>query len=1341
LSLPAAKKRFPVITLLILAAAGTALGLGHDSHGVVLVTLALSTIALIIFGERFAIDEALESRSIPGRDAFLPLIALSISVFLGAVSPATIPLVFSQKIDIICLILSFAIVSEGIARSGYFAFAANIIVAKCHGNTTRLILYLYILASILAYFTSNDIVILVLTPVLFSICVNARITNARLLLLAEFMAANTMAMGTMIGSPTNIIFGNALNMSYVDYLFMMVLPSLLCAVMGLVVIDWINRQSRPGSDGLFVKRWAFEDTYRVPAAARHSNFTPAMKTWLIVFSCDVVLLAVVSSFHRSLLWAAIPIAATAIYFLYSGMREDSDSPEKAAQDIRNILRSLPYSILFFGTTFFAFSYEISRLGFTQDVVLPFVKAHLLDDVVHASFGTILVTVGIVNSINDLPAAALLSDILKHLDAQGGFNEYLRFVVMQSIMVGLNIGCYVTPVGALAGLMWFNIIRREERKQMQRDSLQNAAKAALENAGMAAKAAAPKLLTPSRGDMILYGLLHFAFVTLVLGFLLPFFVHIVDMLVSSPNVANETSMPDLIAIRGRLPYIGIAVLGTVYMLARAAMLRSGVLLGHLREVFVVMTRITIWTMRNRMLYLAILGSVILSMASGVLFWAETTHERIFGTAEGSKALFDSLSSFFIWAMVFSGAGLSDAYKCHSALGMALTSIMPVLVIGGIVMIAQLSSEKTIKDLARRMAIGEIPGHRIVIVNFQGCFEKLVTTMLSNRSATVLLLCDQKDFDRASSFSARMDQNAWSACRTYAAVKHADAAYTIQEYGIETADEIYLLSDGTQAGEYDKIRYLARLDSAFNDILKAMTEGLEAALREGAISQEQVGGISDLRGIPKIFVETLSERYNGIMQKASSPLFLNSTVNTMFDGDIADLLMSDIDASLDSLNRYYRLGAPPPPHLFRDGKSPLSRYVLRGFALDDEGRALFRAHFAGPQGPEGSRDAVAAAFNPTLVRLTVGENTRGSGYLDGKERKPVDPAALFGIGTDIAGTHVLLSTSAAALSMQPVAVDRVVLKRPAGESAGRAAGVPDSGYRVFVFNLSPTAQVFVRQMLRLFEGEKHPRIVLLCASADGVPEDIRNSTAVHLLPSPEASEMARLICPRLAEWKDAKDKGFSPLLRKGDRLYGFYESANSEESTRAVDFIDQLDTRLQQLALDAAAEGVETPVSHPDVYIAMGVEGVESRLMLRNFFIDKLIDISIPRISYLETIAKIFHRAMSEKTLAADVQDTVFNFRRAAEIAAYLCHYTVEFAEDMRLRDDSGTEIRVLGKSLAEAAAETRAYSMPPMQLFARVRVASEPRGVSRHSGRSFCLVEVDEQEPIARGDLLIYMPKI
>ena len=457
------KLRFPIITLILFVMACLGLYFSEGNPSYIIITLGITTIGLIIFGERYAFDHLLEKSGIPGREAWFPVIAVLLSLYLGAVPQETIWHVVQDKSDIIALILSFAIISDGIAQSGYFSFAAYKIVQKCRGNTTRLILYLFILTSALTFVTSNDIVVLVFTPIIIAVCMHARIRNMRLLLLSQFIAANTLSMGLLIGSPTNIILSNQLNIDFVSYFVLMFIPSILSCMLTFIVVDFINSRSKPECEGGFLNfkgRWTYHDHYSMPANVENAFFTDRMKYWLQLFTAAVALVAFVSNAEASLFYAAIPISIFSLIFFFYDVRKDYNGAwQPALKSTANIIRFLPYSVFFFGMSYFIFAYELSQQHYVIETLLPFLYENVLDDLTKASVSMVFLSGFLVNTMNDLPAAALVAELMQQMEIHhGGLEGYTRMVVLQALLIGLNIGCYVTPIGALAGLLWFNIIR-------------------------------------------------------------------------------------------------------------------------------------------------------------------------------------------------------------------------------------------------------------------------------------------------------------------------------------------------------------------------------------------------------------------------------------------------------------------------------------------------------------------------------------------------------------------------------------------------------------------------------------------------------------------------------------------------------------------------------------------------------------------------------------------------------------------------------------------------------------------------------------------------------------------
>ncbi len=166
----------------------------------VYVMLSVSVVAVltIIFGDKLENANGLirryltnQSRSLTGwsvvvdtltaREAVIPAFVISGLLSFGFVLPLDLGQAVADKIEIVYLILTFSVIAYGIKQSGYFRYAAFRVLEVCDGNMTRMILYLFLLTSVLTYVTSNDIVILVMTPIVLELCRQSHIRNARLL--------------------------------------------------------------------------------------------------------------------------------------------------------------------------------------------------------------------------------------------------------------------------------------------------------------------------------------------------------------------------------------------------------------------------------------------------------------------------------------------------------------------------------------------------------------------------------------------------------------------------------------------------------------------------------------------------------------------------------------------------------------------------------------------------------------------------------------------------------------------------------------------------------------------------------------------------------------------------------------------------------------------------------------------------------------------------------------------------------------------------------------------------------------------------------------------------------
>ncbi|KAI9030443.1 arsenical pump membrane protein-domain-containing protein [Hyaloraphidium curvatum] len=143
---------------------------------------------------------------------------------------------------IVILIFSLSYMSVSIELSGLFGFLA-LKVATLGGKSGRkFFVYIYLLTAVVAAIFSNDVVVLVLTPIIlyFTTLIDA---DAFPYLVSTFQVANTASMFLVIGNPTNIVVAQANQISYAVYTAWMALPALAAtgATLALLLLVFRNR--------------------------------------------------------------------------------------------------------------------------------------------------------------------------------------------------------------------------------------------------------------------------------------------------------------------------------------------------------------------------------------------------------------------------------------------------------------------------------------------------------------------------------------------------------------------------------------------------------------------------------------------------------------------------------------------------------------------------------------------------------------------------------------------------------------------------------------------------------------------------------------------------------------------------------------------------------------------------------------------------------------------------------------------------------------------------------------------------------------------------------------------
>ena len=361
---------------------------------------------------------------------FIPLTGALVMLLAGGVGVGQVAGSFLEDssvnpIRILVLFLSMTVFSLVLDQTGFFGYVSSVILRRSGGGQYRIFMTLYAVISLLTVFTSNDIVILTFTPFICYFCRSGRI-NPIPYLIMEFVAANTWSLFFLIGNPTNIYISGAFNIGFSEYLLTMALPTVAAGLVSLGLMLLLF--------GRHLKGRIQVDTKEEPI-----NNRPLM--WLSLghlVGCVVLLaLSQTLGFEMwliSLCMGISCVASTLVCLLLQG---------KGLTALKEAVRRMPFEIIPFVIGMFILVLALELCGVTE-----WIGNALSRDGSAFSYG--ILSFLACNVLNNIPMSVLFSKIL-----EVGGNSAQIFATI----VGSNIGAFITPVGALAGIMWFNLLKQ------------------------------------------------------------------------------------------------------------------------------------------------------------------------------------------------------------------------------------------------------------------------------------------------------------------------------------------------------------------------------------------------------------------------------------------------------------------------------------------------------------------------------------------------------------------------------------------------------------------------------------------------------------------------------------------------------------------------------------------------------------------------------------------------------------------------------------------------------------------------------------------------------------------
>lgn len=341
-----------------------------------------------------------------------------------------------NPLKILLLFFSMCLISICLDKAGFFEYCAAKTLKSAAKGQKRLFRNYYFFIALLTVFTSNDIIILAFTPFICYYCKSAKISPLPYIA-AQFAAANTFSLMLIIGNPTNIYIGASLGITFFQYIKYMALPALAagCAAYAALRITFRKALNAPVI------------TNDIETAKIKNK--PAAAISLAALGLCILFMSA-SNFINIQMWIVSAVFAAMLCLSLIILKIAGGKKNLYCGVLMPAVKSLPFGIIPFLLSMFAAVLALNKHGVTAQIaaLLP-AQGNIYGQI----FGYGFISAAACNMLNNIPMSVLFTSVI---NAAGGISA-----AAYATIIGSNIGAFLSPAGALAGIMLLNLIKDKD----------------------------------------------------------------------------------------------------------------------------------------------------------------------------------------------------------------------------------------------------------------------------------------------------------------------------------------------------------------------------------------------------------------------------------------------------------------------------------------------------------------------------------------------------------------------------------------------------------------------------------------------------------------------------------------------------------------------------------------------------------------------------------------------------------------------------------------------------------------------------------------------------------------
>lgn len=335
----------------------------------------------------------------------------------------------------ILTIASLMVITIIADRSGFFKYLAWKIAVAAGGSGLRLFTYIFFSGTLVGTFFTNDAAVLIFTPLVYQLVEEIddgswKAANKIPFYFAVLYVANLVG-GLVISNPINIMVSSWFRIGFFTYASWMMLPAIVSMIATYAAL-------------LFIFKKAIPSRYRVPSQFPVLRIRPQFA----VISSAVLCLTLLGFFTEQL--TSIPTSYVAFtgaaVLLILNTVYTNDSPMV-------IGRAVGWDAIIFVIGIFLVTNGLRATGLTTTlgtIILGVVEGSVNLGI----FATGTIAAGASALMNNHPTAWIMALMLQDLQ----LGELTTRTMAFAALIGGDLGPKMLPIGSLAALMWFRILR-------------------------------------------------------------------------------------------------------------------------------------------------------------------------------------------------------------------------------------------------------------------------------------------------------------------------------------------------------------------------------------------------------------------------------------------------------------------------------------------------------------------------------------------------------------------------------------------------------------------------------------------------------------------------------------------------------------------------------------------------------------------------------------------------------------------------------------------------------------------------------------------------------------------